>query len=198
MAVVRSRNKLANRNGFSLLELSMVTLIAGIGAAVVTPKWSAAVEQARVSAMRTAFENDMATLRRASVRMGREIELSVWSGTSVLEIFPESPEILGDENGQVDYGKRFPGVTFGSVDFDSNEECSVDLYGQLLSSATGERLTAAVVELQGAASTQSIDLLSRDGLASVASESASDASSASANSTSSSSISSFFARLFGG
>lgn len=157
------RHKHTARSGFSLLEMTIVTVILAIGSAVALPRWNKSVEQARVVSMRRSLEADINVLRRESVRRSQQINVTLGVYSGQLTIVPPMPDVLGDASGVVNYATRFPGVCFTAADLNGYATCDVNMYGELVSSDTGQPLSAGLVTIASNAAVQTADLLAFQG-----------------------------------
>jgi prepilin-type N-terminal cleavage/methylation domain-containing protein len=154
---------LDSRPGFTLIELTVVSVVFAIATAVVVPQWSRSLENARASSLRLAVETDMITLCRTCTRQALTINLTVQPGTSRLTISPPLPNVLGDASGVIDYSERFAGILFTHVDFNGSDQLNINHLGELISNDSTEPLNSGLLTIQGVSAIKSIDLLTLSG-----------------------------------
>ncbi len=163
MLIRCDKNTTADRSGFSLIEMTIVATILAIGSAVVLPRWSQSVDRSKVLGMRRSVEADIDLLRRASVRRSQSLNLTLGVNSGQLIIAPPVPDVLGDAYGVVNYSDRFPGVSFSAADLNGNASCDLNMYGELVSTVTGQPLSAGLITVASNSTTQTSDLLAFQG-----------------------------------
>jgi len=132
------------RSAVSLLELTIVTVVMAIGAAVAVPRFSASIEQQRLEAVAQLVHNDVLMLRRYAVETCQELLLEFQAEPALLRITPEV-ELIGAATSSVAYGANYPGLQFESVNLDGNNTATVNCRGDLINPSTGNPLAVARV-----------------------------------------------------
>lgn len=154
----------ARRRAFSLIEIIIVITVTAIISAVALPRWQSSVERAKVTGMRRTVEADIDQLRRRCVRRGKTISLTIVPASASLLISPAQPGFIGDAAGVVNYAKRFPSVRFSAANIDGSSTCDINMYGELVATATSTPVSDAVITLSAGATSEICDLLVGQGL----------------------------------
>lgn len=152
------------RRAFSLIEIIIVISITAIISAVALPRWQSSVERTKVAGMRRTVAADVDQLRRRCVRRGQTISVTIQPDSACLLLSPAQPGFMGDAAGVVNYANRFPNVRFSAVNIDGGATCDINIYGDMVVTATSTAVTDAVITLSGGSTLQVCDLLASQGL----------------------------------
>ena len=162
--MITSCNQLKiKRSGVSLVETVIVMMIMAIAAAAAIPSWSASLEATRLQNATQAVKAEIALLRRLSIRSSEPVSFTVNVGDSTIQLGTAIPLRIGNAAGELDYASRFPGVTFSACDFDGSSTLKINIYGELINSATDADLSSATIVLTNSSGTQTLDLLGLSG-----------------------------------
>ncbi len=154
----------SQRRAFSLIELIILIVITAIISAVAFPRWQASVERSKVNGMRRTVEADIDQLRRRCVRRGQKISLTVLPASTSLLINPAQPGFMGNAAGVVNYASRFPNVRFSAANINGGSTCDINMYGELVTTASATAITDAVLTLSSGSTSKICDLLASQGL----------------------------------
>lgn len=152
------------RRGFSLIEIIIVISITAIISAVAVPRWQSSVQRAELTGMRRTVEADIDQLRRRCVRRGQTISLTILPASTSLLISPAQPGFMGNAAGVVNYANRFPNVRFSAANINGGSTCDINMYGELVATASATAVTDAVITLSGGSTSIICDLLVSQGL----------------------------------
>lgn len=146
------------RRGLSFIEITITVLIMAVAAAVVLPGWADMQVDTRLTAASAAVQADLLALQRHAAQTSTEHTLTVTNGSSVINVSPAVPSLLGDGLGNIDYGNRYPGVSFTGTNLDGSNSTTITLRGELVNS-TDQRLSTGLIQITYAGTNRNIDVL---------------------------------------
>lgn len=136
------------RNGFTLIELIIVTLIVGIMAAVIAPSYRDSLAHFRAEAAAQRIVSDLRYARRLAKTSAGEQSVEFAPDQNQYELpgvgHPDRPL----DRYRVELSKTGYPASLASVDFDGNVDVTFDMYGQPFSGSPLAPLTAGTVVVQ--------------------------------------------------
>ena len=124
------------RRGLSILELTVVTLLTAVMAAIVAPKWAEFQAESQLSSAAFAVSADLQAIRQYARRTGQSFDLTINGGGTTIQIAPPIPSLIGNHSGTVEYAARYPGFTFDHSTFGGISTINVDHRGDFNNSGT--------------------------------------------------------------
>ncbi|HBE69871.1 MAG TPA: hypothetical protein DDW52_17125 [Planctomycetaceae bacterium] len=150
-----SSRGLRRRRAFSLLELSIVTVILAIIATVTCGRFSDLLDRQRVSQCRSLVASNLLGLRRCAQTASTTLKISIPNTAPVLYVTPCSIA----PTGSIRFAEPTESLTFAQVDFDGAKEFRILPSGALVRNANDIPLQRAKISVAAGSYTSTIDLL---------------------------------------
>ncbi|MEM7477698.1 MAG: prepilin-type N-terminal cleavage/methylation domain-containing protein [Planctomycetota bacterium] len=147
------------RRGVTMIELTITVLILAISAAAVIPNWLTFQEKVTATSAAMALSSDIRALRTYAIRASTNLTIEPILNSSILNIQPPAPEVMGDALGNMDFSNAYAGSTFSQASFGGDVNFVINMHGDFVSATDGARLQDATVQVQVGQQSASVNLL---------------------------------------